>query len=65
MTPLTLKLESPSRREMTRTGATIREALAILWGRGALDCIREPAGLEYPVSPRARRLMRSARVAGC
>ena len=64
MTPLVLKLESPRHRTFARSGHAIREAIALLWDRPALDHIREPAGLEHPMTRRSKRLMRNARVCG-
>jgi hypothetical protein len=43
---------------------SLRRAIALLLGRSALDHIREPAGLAYPITERSKRLMRQARVCG-
>ena len=65
MTPLVLDFEeSPRRAAPAPTAGPIREAIAWLWGRSALDHIREPEGLEHPMARRSRRLMRNARVCG-
>jgi hypothetical protein len=64
MTPLVLKLASPRRGAPGAPTHPIRAAIALLWGRDALDHVREPEGLQYPVSERGRRLMRNARVCG-
>jgi hypothetical protein len=65
MTPVVaVKLEVDQRRQLARTGSAIREAIALLWERPALDHIREPAGLEHPPTQRSRRLMRNARAGG-
>jgi hypothetical protein len=65
MAHLVLNLEeSPRVRALARRGSTIREAIVLLWGRGPLDHIREPEGLEHPMAQRSRRLMRNARVCG-
>lgn len=64
MTPLVLKVESLQRRTPARGGRSIRDAIALLCGRPALDHIREPDGLEHPMAERSRRLMRNARVCG-
>ena len=64
MTPLVLTLESTRRRVLARSGGSLREAIALLWGRDALDHIRAPEGLEHPMAERSRRLMRNARVCG-
>lgn len=64
MAPLVLKLASARRGALAAPTHPIRAAIALLWGRDALDHVRAPAGLQYPVSERARRLMRNARVCG-
>lgn len=64
MTPLTLKLQALPRRAAPRAEGAVRQALALLSHQEAFDAIREPAGLAQPMSPRARRLMRSARITG-
>lgn len=64
MTPLVLKFEGPRRDAVARRTQPIRDAIALLWGRSALDHIREPGGLEHPMAQRSRRLMRNARVCG-
>ena len=63
MTPLVLKIASP-RIRAARTRHAIREAIALLWERPALDHIGEPEGLAHPMAQRSRRLMRNARVCG-
>lgn len=63
MTLLALRLPpQPPRSLLSRAGTAIRDACCITSGRCALDCVQEPAGLRYPPSPRARRLMRQAQV---
>ncbi|MEJ8839192.1 hypothetical protein [Ramlibacter sp. AN1133] len=64
MTPLVLKFESPRRDAAARRAQPIRDAIALLWERPALDHIRDPGGLEHPMAQRSKRLMRNARVCG-
>lgn len=64
MTPFALKL-FPTRTDSTRTaGPGLRDAFARWRSAGSGDPVHEPAGLRYPMSARARRLMRSGRVDG-
>lgn len=45
-------------------GAILYEVLRALSCPWSLETIREPDGLQYPLSARAKRLMRNARTGG-
>ena len=63
-TLLTLKL-LPGRTRLTRRATTPLREVIVAVSSGALhDPVREPEGLQVPMSARARRLMRSGRVNG-
>jgi hypothetical protein len=65
MSPLALKFADLPQRVTRRSPAPVREAApAPRQGASLLDPVREPAGLQYPMSVRARRLMRTGRVNG-
>jgi hypothetical protein len=64
MSPLALKLPVPRLQVTKRSPAAVREAAPAPGSAGLLDPVREPAGLQYPMSARARRLMRTGRING-
>lgn len=63
-TPAVIKLLPGRIRITRRAGAPIRAVITVLFGSDLSDPVREPEGLQHPMSARARRLMRSGRVSG-